>query len=192
MDARPHMKMSIFDSASSRNPIEKPKGTIELTEVGEQFSTARILKTNDPREPIRAGDIVYSPTWSPNTPMRFALVGKMDVNRDDKDDRDELKRMIQEAGGVIDFDLPLPDAGKETGRLSPRIDWYVIDDPPPMQQVHAARSEQSLIRQAQIDKRMGEVIKEARLQGIRPLKVGRLLALLGYATSQPVLDRHEE
>jgi hypothetical protein len=38
---------------------------------------------------------------------------------------------------------------------------------------------------------MGEVIKEARLNGIRPMKVGRLLALLGYGMSQPVLSRPE-
>src|SRR5207245_1197335 len=133
-------------------PNEKLKGTIELTQVGEQSSTARIIKTNNPMEPIRVGDIVYSPAWSPNLPTRFALVGKIDVNRDDKDDRDELKRMIQEVGGVIDFDLPPPDVGKETGALSPRIDWYVIDD--------------RTRRQVQIEKRMGEVIKEARLNGI--------------------------
>jgi len=54
--------------------------------------SARIkIKTNNPIEPIRVGDIVDSPAWSPNLPTRFALVGKMDVNRDDKDDRDKLK-----------------------------------------------------------------------------------------------------
>ena len=51
--------------------------------------------------------------------MRFALIGKMDVNRDGRDDRDELKRMIQEAGGVVEFDLPPADVGKETGTLTP-------------------------------------------------------------------------
>ena len=190
-DARPKMKMSIFDSTSPRVPAEKSKGTIELIEVGEQFSTARILKTNDPVERIRVGDIVYSPTWSPNTPMRFALVGKMDLNRDDKDDRDALKRMIQESGGTVDFDLPPPDAGTETGTLSPRIDWYIIDNSTPLKSVHSSRSEESLSRQAPIKKRMGEVIKEARLNGTRPLTLERLLALLGYGMSQPVLDRPE-
>src|SRR4051794_8465993 len=77
-------------------PTEKPKGTVELTSVGDQFSVARIVKTMSPIEPLRIGDIVYSPAWSPNTPMRFALVGIMDVNRDGKDDRQELKRMIEE------------------------------------------------------------------------------------------------
>ncbi len=122
------MKMTIFDAHSPGIPTEKPKGNIELTPVGEQFSAARIIKTDNSIDPIRVGDIVYSAAWSPNQPMRFALVGKMDVNRDGRDDRAELKRMIQEAGGTVDFDLPPADLGKETGTLSPRIDWYVIDD----------------------------------------------------------------
>ncbi len=55
--ARPQMKMSIFDSATRGIPTDIPKATIELTQVGEQFSTARIIKTNNPIEPIRVGDI---------------------------------------------------------------------------------------------------------------------------------------
>ncbi len=171
--ARPPMRMSIFDSASPGVPTEKPKGTIELTQVGEQFSTARIIKANNAIGPIRAGDIAYSPVWSPNTSMRFALIGKVDLNRDGKDDRDELKRMIQEAGGVIDFDLPPPDVGPETGTLFPGIDWYVVDDRTSSQKVDSS-----------LKKRMGEVIKEARLNGTRPMMIGRLLAFLGYGMSQ--------
>ena len=132
MGARPQMKMTIFDAQSPGIPTEKPKGSIELTGVGETNSRARIVKTNSSIDPIRVGDIVYSAAWSPNQPTRFALVGKMDVNRDSRDDRAELKRMIQEAGGVVDFDLPPVDLGKETGALAPRIDWYVIDDRMPI------------------------------------------------------------
>jgi hypothetical protein len=189
--ARPQMKMSIFDSRSPGIPTEKPKGTIELTEVNDRFSRARIIKTNSPIEPIRVGDIVYSAAWSPNIPMRFALVGKIDINRDAKDDREELKRMIQEAGGVVDFDLPPPDVGKETGTLSPRIDWYVIDERQPLRDQFKARSEQSLTAEAALEKRKGEVIKEARLNGIRPMPIERLLAFLGYDMGSAVVGRSE-
>ena len=116
--ARPQMKMTIFDAASPGIPTEKPKGNIELTSIGDQFSAARIIRTDSRTDPIRVGDIVYSAAWSPNQPMRFALVGKIDVNRDGKDDRAELKRMIEEGGGTVDFDLPPADLGKETGTLT--------------------------------------------------------------------------
>jgi hypothetical protein len=191
MGARPQMKMTIFDARSPGIPTEKPKGSIELTSVGEMTSTARIIKTDSRIDPIRIGDIVYSPSWSPNQPTRFALVGKMDVNRDSRDDREELKRMIHESGGVVDFDLPPIDLGKETGALSPRIDWYVIDDRPPFRDVFAKQSDASVASQAKLDKRVGEVIKEARLNGIRPMTIGKLLAYLGYDMSTPILGRTE-
>jgi F0F1-type ATP synthase membrane subunit b/b' len=191
MGARPQMKMTIFDAASPGIPTERPKGTIELTQVGDQFSAARITKQMRSTEPIRIGDIVYSPAWSPNMPMRFALVGKMDVNQDDTDDRQELKRMIEEAGGVVDFDLPPPDVGRESGTLSPRIDWYVIDERPPLRERFRARSEVSLSSEAALEKRKGEVIKEARASGIRPLPIEKLLAFLGYDMNTPIVGRAE-
>jgi hypothetical protein len=189
MGATPQQKFTIFDAASPGIPTEKPKGTIMLTKIGDTSSVGTILKTNNPIDPIRIGDIVYSPAWSPNVPMRFALVGKMDVNRDDRDDREELKRMIQEAGGVVEFDLPPPEVGKKNGTLSPRIDWYVIDKRMPLRQVFSEKSSEGDARRAQHEKEVGEVIKEARLNGIRPMLIERLLAYLGYDMNAAVVGR---
>jgi hypothetical protein len=191
MGARPQMVMSVFDAQSPGIPTEKPKGSIELTKIGEQISVARVIKTVNPIDPIRIGDIVYTPAWSPNTPMRFALIGKIDVNRDGREDREELKRMIQEAGGVVDYDLPPLEVGQESGKLTPRIDWYVIDDRVPFHEVYNPRSEPNLLLNSKLQQRMGEVIKEARLDGIRPMPIGRLLNYLGYDMNTPVVGRPE-
>jgi hypothetical protein len=189
--ARPQMKMTIFDAASPGIPTEKPKGNIELIAIGDQFSSARITKTNSTIDPIRVGDIVYSAAWSPNQPMRFALVGKIDVNRDGRDDRQELKRMISEAGGTVDFDLPPADLGKETGTLSPRIDWYITDDRMPLRDTYANKSASAEVAQEVLNKRVGAVTKEARLNGIRPMTIERLLAFLGYDMNLPLVGRTE-
>jgi hypothetical protein len=189
--ARPQMKMTIFDAASPGIPTERPKGNVELVSIGEQFSAARIIKTFKATDPIRVGDIVYSAAWSPNQPMRFALIGKIDVNRDGRDDRAELIRMIQEAGGSVDFDLPPPDLGKETGSLSPRIDWYIIDERMPLRDTFSAKTQAAEVAQDALDKRVGTVKKEARLNGIRPMTIERLLAFLGYDMATPVVGRAE-
>src|SRR5262249_10720873 len=163
---------SIFDARSPGVPTERPKGTIELTKVGDRFSVARIVSTKNPIDPIRTGDIVYSAAWSPNNPTRFALIGKIDVNRDGRDDREELKRMIQEAGGVIDFDLPPPWVGKETGKITPQIDWYVTDERIPFHEVYEmSHSEPVMKMQGELNQRKGEVVKEARNEGIRPMPI---------------------
>ena len=51
--------------------------------------------------------------------MRFALIGKIDVNRDGKDDRQDLKRMIEDAGGIVDYDLPPPEIRQADRASSP-------------------------------------------------------------------------
>ncbi len=123
--------------------------------------------------------------------MRFALIGKIDVNRDGKDDRQDLKRMIEEAGGIVDFDLPPPDHGKESGKLSGRISWYVTDERMPLREVFEARTDAGIAAQAQFDKRFGQAIKEARSEGIRPMPLGRLLAYFGYEMGTPIVGRTE-
>lgn len=193
--ARPQMNMTIFDANSPGIPTEKPKGNITLTQVGDRYSIGRITKTNSPIEPMRVGDIVYSATWSPNAPMKFALIGKIDVNRDGVDDRDDLKRLIEAAGGKIEYDLPPPNSGKEFGKLTADIAWYVTDDPkerPPLRDSYQGnQSDSSVAEQAQFEKRFGEMVKEARELGLRPIALGRLLAYLGYDMNVPVVGRAE-
>jgi hypothetical protein len=109
-----------------------------------------------------------------NLARRFALVGKFDLDRDGKDDRDGLKRTMVEAGGIIVFDLPPPDVGKETGALSPRIDWYVIDDRMPLPK--------QPVPQTPLPNRVLAILREARLNGIRPMTIERLLSSLKRAT----------
>jgi len=189
--ARPQMKMSIFDSQSAGIPTEKPKGTIELIQVGEDHSTARIIRMNSPIEPFRIGDIVYSVAWSPDEPMRFALIGKVDMNRDGVDDRNDLKILIENAGGTVDYDLPPPGAGRESGKLTPKVGWYVVDDRVPLRDVYTKNTDATISATASFEKRRGEMIKEARNNGSRPLDITRLLAYLGYDMNAPMLGRAE-
>lgn len=193
MGARPQMVMTIFDAASPGIPTEKPKGTIELIWVGERYSLARIKETKSKIDPLRTGDIVYSPAWSPNEPMRFALIGKMDVNRDGKDDRADLIRMIEAAGGVVDYDLP-PPPGKERGKISGRDAWYVTDDPETrglLRDESNPKEDLGTIEFREFLEKQSAALREARDNGVRPMLIGRLLNYLGYDFHAPVVGRAE-
>jgi len=189
--ARPQMKMTIFAANSPGVPTEQPKGNIQLIQVGDDYSIARIDRQVSTIDPIRVGDIVYSAAWSPGDPMRFALIGKIDVNRDGRDDRQDLKRMIEDAGGVVDYDLPPPEVGKQAGKLTARIAWYVTDERSPLRDGFQTRSDASIAAQSLFEKARGEAIKEARNEGIRPMDAGRLLAYLGYEMGTPLTGRTE-
>lgn len=189
MGARPQMQMTIFDSGSPGIPTEKPKGVIELVYVADKYSIARIVETKNSIDPIRTNDIVYSPAWSPNNPMRFALIGLMDVNRDGKDDRADLIRMIEAAGGIVDYDLPPPGAGKERGEITGYEAWYVTDDPegrPPLVDYQNRREDLGTAEYAAFVKQRSDAIRKARDNGVRPMLIGRLLTYLGYSFNAPV------
>jgi len=189
MGARPQMKFTVFDSGSPGIPTEKPKGVIQLTNVTDQYSVGRIVETKNSIDPIRESDIVYSPAWSPNEPMRFALIGLMDINRDGKDDRSDLIRMIEAAGGIVDYDLPPPDVGKERGKISGYDAWYVIDDPklrPPLTDVSNRAEALGTAEYELYLKQRSAAISTARDAGVRPILIGRLLNFLGYSYNAPV------
>jgi len=192
MGVHPQMRFTIFDSQSAGIPTDKPKGTIELTSVGDRESVGRIVKTLNTIDPFRVGDYVYSAAWSANDPMRFALIGKIDVNRDGRDDREDLKKMIEAAGGIVDYDLPPPEYGRESGKLTGKDAWYVIDERPPYHEVFgSSKKGVTASENAAFLTKQSEAIREARLNGVRPMPIERLLPFLGYDYLAPVTGQAE-
>jgi hypothetical protein len=179
MGAKPRLRLSVFDRNAPGLTSDKPKALIELIQVGDQASIGRIIRTNKPSDPIRVNDQIYSPTWSPGRPQRYALVGKIDMNRDGVDDREELKLLIQSTGGVVDFDLPPTGTGRESGKLSGEISYYVVDEKPPFR-APQGRSADAVVDDTAYLTRRSEVLKEAHVSGIRPIALDVLLERLGY------------
>ncbi|MFM7130675.1 MAG: hypothetical protein ACKO0V_15090 [bacterium] len=177
MGIRPTMRFTIFDRKAVGLPSDKPKGQIEVTEVGNQYSIGRIIETRDLAKPIVAGDLLYSAAWNASEPQEFALIGKLDLNQDGKDDRDDIKRLISSAGGKIGYDLVLRKGETvEEGKLSGRIAWYVDDDRP----LSAEQLNALSVAERDFEARKSEVLREARSLGIRPLPLTRLPGTLGY------------
>ncbi|MFM7316431.1 MAG: hypothetical protein ACKO5E_05740, partial [bacterium] len=177
MGIRPTMRFTIFDRKAVGLPSDKPKGQIEVTEVGNQYSIGRIIETRDLAKPIVAGDLLYSAAWNASEPQEFALIGKLDLNQDSKDDRDDIKRLISSAGGKIGYDLVLRKGETvEEGKLSGRIAWYVDDDRP----LSAEQLNALSVAERDFEARKSEVLREARSLGIRPLPLTRLPGTLGY------------
>ena len=83
-------------------------------------------------------------------------------------------------------------SARKPASLSPRIDWYVIDDRTPIRDTFTHQSDVERRRsRPKLDKRVGEVIKEARLNGIRPMTIEQLLAYLGYDMNAAIVGRAE-
>jgi len=195
--AKPQMTFSIFDKDAPGLPTDKPKATIELIQVGDRDSIGRIItgfkdslgrytRTLDPSNPIRKGDQLYTPAYGQ---QRFALIGKIDMDRDGKDDREDLKRMIKSSGGIIDYDLPV--LGTETGKITPLTSWYIVDERDTLRPAtFEARRQSGSEDKAFLDKKTA-AIQLARSEGVRPMSIDRILAYLNYHYGAPVAGRVE-
>jgi hypothetical protein len=80
-------------------------GAIEVTRVLEEhLSEARILN-EFVEHPIAKGDPIYSPTGRRVQGENFSIVGNVELNGEDRDDRVLLAKIIAAAGGRIDNDV---------------------------------------------------------------------------------------
>ncbi len=61
----------------------------------------------------------------------------------------------------------------------------------PLRDTYAPKNASVEVAQEALNKRVGEKIKEARLNGIRPMTIERLLAFLGYDMNAPMHGRTE-
>ena len=188
--ARPQMVFSVFDRSSAGLPTDRPKATIELISVDDRGSIGKVVKQTRTHEPIRNNDFVYSPTFDAYN-KHYALIGKIDVDRDGRDDREDLKRMITSAGGVIDYDLPPSNIGRETGKITPLTSWYVLDDRKPIRGENNRSGRDPAGQDAGFLKKYTAAVTLARSEGVRPISVERLLAMLNYEFGAPVMGRVE-
>jgi hypothetical protein len=118
---------SIYDHNENGLSSTKSKGRIEVVNVEEHLSEARILE-DMPSNPIISGDIIETPAWSPGQRIHFALAMKMDINKDGVDDYDLVRSIILMNGGVIDAELR-PD-GTRSGNIDPNTRYFVVGERP--------------------------------------------------------------
>lgn len=189
---RPQMKFAIFDRGAAGIPSDKPKAMVMVTQVTDKDATAQIMTPGNESEknymlshPIYPGDQVYSSVWNPNDPKRIAIIGPIDINRRGHgvDDRADLRRLIEQAGGQVVYDLPPPRKGRESGNPDDLgISMYVIDERPP---IFSDRAESDFSEEfKQYEQHKQEVIKKLRERNILPMPVDRILPMLGYSYGQ--------
>ena len=125
---RPGVSFGVVDSDVSRVADARPKAKIEVVEVvstSEHLSRCKVLSDRAPTT-ILEGDSIYSPAWQAGRRVEFALVGRMDIDGDGKDDRQTVKALIEQNGGQVTVDLP-PN-GKVSGELTVETRWMVMGE----------------------------------------------------------------
>jgi hypothetical protein len=123
---RPGVSFGVIDADVTRFSEAKPKAKIEvIAVVDEHLSRCKVLSDRIPAI-ILTGDAIYSPAWLPGKEVEFALVGKMDIDGDGRDDREVLKALLRQNGAKVSADLP-PN-GKLEGALSVDTSYLVMGE----------------------------------------------------------------
>lgn len=121
----PGVTFVVTDADVSQIVNSKSKAKVEVVElIGTNGARARIIEDRA-YTPILRGDKIYSSFWQPGAVTEIALVGKMDIDGDGRDDRQRLASLIEQNNAKVVFDLP---EGQRMGRqkLSPSIRYLVL------------------------------------------------------------------
>jgi hypothetical protein len=175
----------------ARKGAEDIKAQIEVVRItGPNSAQARILD-DDIYNPISKGDPIYTPLWSPGMEEKFAIVGRIDLDRDGIEDRQQFHDLVKGAGATINHEvlddgvriryIQYPQKSLEWSDGDPILDsntkyLIVADIPDPALAVQEDERE----KRADIGAQLNAMRKEARRLGIEEINIGDFLSYAGY------------
>lgn len=168
---------SVIDESAINISEAEPKARLVIKNIISAHQALAVVEDYDYRKPIVTGDKVYSPAWRPGRTVGFALVGKLDINDDQKDDSEQVLELIRLAGGKVDARMDL--RGNRVDGLegmTPNTSYLVIGTDVAVDGV--AGSDQLRNTQLQQYEAYSEFSTEARSKGIQTISLDKLMGYL--------------
>jgi len=152
------------------------KGAIEITRiVGPHLAEARILE-NELSNPIRAGDPIYTPLWSPGIEESFAFAVHLDGVKFSGLDNNLLFRIVRASGAKIS--TYIDSEGKMAGRGVTEKDKFLVVTDLPDPKTTADPQERK--RRENMAAARLTLEQQARRNGVRIVQLSDFLAYIGY------------
>ena len=158
---RSGLVLHVFPPAGQRPQFGDRKAMVEVTEVEGPNLLRAVVRQQDTRDPILAGDGVASSLWGPGMSPAIVIVGFADVDADGRSDTEALTELVTKAGGRVVNDVAADTA-------------LIVDLGMP-----AADGEGAEGSGEKEGKRRERVLKTAKLYGTRVGSLESLLDMLG-------------
>ncbi len=190
---KPRMTFSVYgkENQGVGRGAEDIKGKIEVTRIlGKHIAEARITQ-EDLFRPMVANDLLYTPLWSPGLVEKIAFIGLMDIDGDGKSDWEELKQLLAISGATVDSYVD--ENGKrlpENSKITVNTKFLVRGDIPEPDQVIGSDEEKAKI--GEIRKHLTDMTKEARVSGVRLIKLSDFLAYMGLESKRRMFRPGQE
>jgi len=166
---------SVYDHDENGVSSAKRKARIEVIRVdGPHLSECRILE-DEIRNPILPGDKIFTPAWSPGQHLHFALNGMLDIDGDSRPDNDEIKRIIQLNGGVVDAELS--PSGERTGTITSQTRYLIRGRAPSERELTADAGKKALADYSEMN-------EAAERSGTEIIDVSRFLGQMGWKAQE--------
>ncbi|HEY0983206.1 hypothetical protein [Schlesneria sp. T3-172] len=177
---KPRMTFSVYskDNLGVGRGAEDIKGKIEVTRLlGPHMAEAKVID-EDLYRPMVAGDLIYTPIWSPGLVEKISLIGTFDLDGDGRSDREELHRMMASAGCIIDNEIDddgnrIPEDGKITVHTRFLVKGDILELPNAVGAAEEAKA-------TRLQNHLKDMVQEARANGVRVIKMNDFLAYIGY------------
>ncbi len=167
---RRQVTFSVFDSALSDAAKAEKKGSVEVTRLlGDHIAEAKIT-SDDPRNPILAGDRIYSQVWQPGKALRFGLTGFIDIDGDGVSDLQRVKDLIALNGATLD--VSLEEDGKIDGEMTVDTRYLVLGDSPDQPS------------KSQLRDGYQQMSREANNLGVETISLADFLNRIGYKPAE--------
>ncbi len=122
------VRLNVYSMGTILPGVEPGKALVEVTRiVGAHQAEARVVR-DTLGDPILPGDPIHSASWSPGRPIRFALVGRLDMDGDGRDDTETLRNRITAGGGAIDCVADV--GGHVEGQVTASTRFVVVGEAP--------------------------------------------------------------
>jgi hypothetical protein len=107
---KPGLTISVFAEAEYKPNAER-KASIEVVEVAdEHLCRARVTEIrNAVRRPLKPGDQLYNPMWTPGMREHVAIAGAIDLTGDGRDQTAEFVKALEKEGVIVDVWLDMKD-----------------------------------------------------------------------------------
>ncbi|MBI1312144.1 hypothetical protein GC176_12705 [bacterium] len=181
----------------ARKGSEEIKAQIEVVRIRDAHSAEARILDDDIYDPISKGDPIYTPLWSPGMEEVFAVVGRVDLDRDGIEDREQFHDLVSDAGARLNHEvldngvrvryLDFPSKFVEWSDGDPILDsntkyLIIADIPDPALAVLDDEREQRTL----ISSQLSAMRAEARRLGIEEINLGAFLSYAGYVPQRRI------
>lgn len=173
------LTFAIYDRNKPIPEDGKGKAEIEVFQVAEQVSAARIVES-DKNDPVVKEDIVANLIWDRSTANRFVVTGEFDFNNDgliDPDGAQRISELIERWGGQVDDEITV-----ETDFLILGIEPKPLARPTQQELDINPLAQQRYEGSTQKVDAYNKVLEKAANLGIPVFNQKRFMYLIGYDT----------